>query len=65
METKPKKVAAKVAEEEEEVTTELYYQIKPKKGDVYITINAGRGCEVKVMSGQTSTPPTKPPHGGG
>ena len=43
-------------------STELYYEIKPVKGDVYITINAGRGSEVKVMSGQP-TPPVIPPKG--
>lgn len=50
-----------VEEPEEEASTELYYEINTNGGDVYLTINAGRNSEVKVMSGQPQNPPPRPP----
>lgn len=47
--------------EEEEASTELYYEINTNGGDVYLTINAGRKAEIRVMSGQPTVPPPKPP----
>lgn len=47
-------------EEEDEATTELYYEINTNGGDVYLTINAGRDSTIRVMAGQP-TPPPKPP----
>lgn len=55
-----KKVVAE--EPADEAATELYYEIKPEHGDVYITINASRGSTVKVMSGEPAPPP-RPPKG--
>lgn len=47
--------------EEEATTSELYYEINTNGGDVYLTINAGRHAEVRVMSGQPNVPPPRPP----
>lgn len=49
--------------EESEQKTKLYYEINTHGGDLYLTINAGRNSEVKVMSGQPTNPNQKPPGG--
>lgn len=38
------------------------YLIKAYKGDINISINAGRGAVVNVNAGQ-APPPPRPPHG--
>lgn len=55
------KKEAEEPEEEDEATTELYYEINTNGGDVYLTINAGRDSTIRVMSGQPSNPGPKPP----
>lgn len=44
----------------EETEPEKYYEIKSETGDIYITINAGRGSVVKVNSGEAPPPPRPP-----
>ena len=46
----------------EEAETYLNYTINVT-GD--FIINIGENCDVKIMSGQPSKPPTPPPGGGG
>lgn len=50
-----------VETEVEETEDERYYVIRAK-GDIYITINAGRGAVVNTNAGQAQ-PPIRPPHG--
>ena len=57
-----KKKTVEVSSPETEASAELYYKFIAQNGDIYLTINAGRGSEVKVMSGEP-TPPPKPPKG--
>lgn len=38
------------------------YIVKAENGDIYVTVNAGRGSVVNVNSGQ-APPPPRPPNG--
>lgn len=40
--------------------TKLYYEQTAENGDIYITVNAGRGSTVNIMSGKPSEPPRPP-----